>query len=250
MPVLYSLLGIILFIVILFCIRLTVIFQYGENTVVRIKYLFINVPVLDTSKKKPKKDTKPEKAKSEKNKSVEKTKENSQKQKKQGNGFLKQLYIDHGYEGLKSMLFDLGESLSGFFVKLYKCFTIDELYIKMITAGSDAADTAIKHGKLCAWVYPVLGKLISTCKVKKYDFDISPDFLATKSTGEAFVRLHITPIRVTNAAVVLAIQLVFKILFKLLFSKKKSDKSKELSDTKKTADGTNSATVENDNATK
>ena len=97
----------------------------------------------------------------------------------------------------------------------------------MITAGGDASDTAIKHGKLCAWLYPVLGKLVSTCKVKKYDFDISPDFLAPKSTAEAFVRFHLRPIKITNGAVVLALQLVFKILFKILFSKKKSDKSKK-----------------------
>ena len=101
----------------------------------------------------------------------------------------------------------------------------------MITAGSDAADTAIKHGKLCAWLYPVLGKLVSTCKVKKYDFDISPDFLAPKSTASAFVRFHIRPIKITNAAVVLVLQLVFKILFKILFSKKKSDKSKKIPQT-------------------
>ena len=97
----------------------------------------------------------------------------------------------------------------------------------MVTATGDAAETAIKHGKLCAWLYPVLGKVVSTCKVKKYDFDISPDFLATKSKAEAYVRLHIVPIKVTNAAVVLAFQLAFKVLFKILFAKKKSDKSKK-----------------------
>ena len=96
----------------------------------------------------------------------------------------------------------------------------------MITVGSDAADTAIKHGKLCAWAFPVLGKLVSTSKVKKYDFDFSPDFLGKKSEAEAYIRLHVTPIHITNAIVVLAVRLVFKVLFKILFAKKKSDKSK------------------------
>lgn len=242
MPVLYTLLGIILFFVILFSLKLTVIVDYGEKTVVKIKYLFISIPIIDTSKEK--KEKKPKKAKkSEKGKTAETTgdaavNETTQtdtqadpkkdEAPKQGNSFLKQLYLDHGYEGLEKMLRDLGSSLGGFFGKIYKTFTIDELYIKMITAGEDAADTAIKHGKLCAWLYPVLGKLVSTCKVKKYDFDISPDFLAQKSTASAFVRFHVRPIKITNGAVVLALQLAFKILFKILFSKKKSDKSKKI----------------------
>ena len=112
----------------------------------------------------------------------------------------------------------------------------------MVTAGSDAADTAIKHGKLCAWLYPILGKLVSTCKVKKYDFDISVDFLATEKKAEAYVRFHVIPIRITNAAIVLALQLAFKVLFKILFSKKKSDKSKKVI-SQSVSEETNSSTV-------
>ncbi len=251
MPVLYTLLGIILFFVILFSLKVTVIVDYAEKTVVKLKYLFITIPIVDTSKekkeKKPKKEKKSKEDKKTKkgkndgaaevgeeaeaaaaSKQPQDTKAKNDKPQKQGNSLIKQLYLDHGYEGLEKMLRDLGNSLGGFFGKLYKTFIIDELYIKMVTAGGDAADTAIKHGKLCAWLYPVLGKLVSTCKVKKYDFDISPDFLAPKSTASAFVRFHLRPIKITNAAVVLALQLVFKILFKILFSKKKSDKSKKI----------------------
>ncbi len=264
MTFLYVLLGIILFFVVLFSISLGVIVDYGEKTVVKIKWLFIKIILFDSSKpkkeKKPKKDkTSPDKKKSVENKKSEvenpstanPDNENvsteavdkqgtevkpdatvasnkTPKPKKQGNSLIKQIYLDQGYDGLEKMLRALGKSLGGFFGKVYKTFTIDELYIKMITAGGDAADTAIKHGKLCAWLYPVLGKLVSTCKVKKYDFDISPDFLASKSSANAYIRFHITPIRLTNAVVVLAFQLAFKILFKILFSKQKSDKSKKI----------------------
>ncbi len=255
MPVLYTLLGIILFFVIMFSLKVTVIVDYGEKTLIKLKYLFITIPIVDTSKEKKEKKPKKEKKSKEDNKTkkskgeqvdavdgeitestetVDPTKDpktKKEKTQKQGNSLIKQLYIDHGYEGLEKMLRDLGNSLSGFFGKIYKTFTIDELYITMTTVGSDAADTAIKHGKLCAWLYPVLGKLISTCKVRKYDFDISPDFLAQKSSASAFIRLHLRPIKVTNGAVVLAFQLAFKILFKILFSKKKSDKSKKIPQT-------------------
>ena len=143
------------------------------------------------------------------------------------------------------MFFNRFMSFSGgFFGKLYKTFTIDELYITMVTVGGDAADTAIKHGKLCSWLYPVLGKLVSTCKVKKYDFDISPDFLATKSKASAYIKLHVTPIHITNGVVVLAFQLLFKVLFKILFAKKKSDKSKAVKTAAEEILETSSATAD------
>lgn len=259
MTVLYVILGIILFFVVIFSINLGVIIDYGEATIVKIKWLFVKITVFDSTK--PKKEKKPKKKKNDKKESSseaspkkgkkasaeavdspktestdEKTDESKPaddkkaKKKKQGNSLIKQIYLDHGYDGLEKMLRALGRSLGGFFGKLYKTLVIDELYITMVTAGSDAADTAIKHGKLCSWLYPVLGKVVSTCKVKKYDFDISTDFLASKSSAEAYVCLHVTPITITNAIVVLAFQLLFKILFKILFSKKKSDKSKKIAD--------------------
>lgn len=272
MPVLFTILGIILFIVVIVSIPLTVIIDYGEKILVTVKWLFVKIPVYDSTKekteeKKPKKEKKSKKSKNtetadagvkaetketeapaedgqEKDNISSEEPENSsdtavastetassgkgkKKPKNQGNGFLKQLYLDQGYEGIEKMFRALGKSLGGFFGKLYKTFTIDELYITMVTATGDAASTAIKHGKLCAWLYPVLGKLVSTCKVKKYDFDISTDFLASKSTASVYARLHLIPIAVTNGAVVLAVQLAFKILFKLLFAKQKSNKSKK-----------------------
>ncbi len=224
MPFLYTILGIILFFVIIFSIPVGVIVDYGEKTLVAIKWLFLKITVVDTSK--PKKDKKKKKKKKEdkpKEENEEKPKEDKPKQK--GNSLLKQIYNDHGYDGLVKMLGAVGNSLSGFFGSLWKSFTIDELYINMVTATDDAAQTAIKHGKLCSYAYPILGKLISTCKVKKYDFDFSPDFLASKSTAEAYVRLHIIPIKITNAAVVLVFRLLFKVVLKLLVSVFKNKKN-------------------------
>lgn len=258
MPVLYTLLGIILFIVILFSVRVHLIVDYGEFTKVSVKYLFLKIPIVDTSKpkkeKKAKKDKKPkkEKIKKEDKPEEEKPEENKKTEEKkpetvqQGNGLLKQLYVDQGYEGIEKMLRAVGRSLGGFFGKLYKTFVFDELYITMITGGSDAADVAMKYGKLCSWLYPVLGKLVSTSKVKKYDFDISTDFLSTKNEAELYVNLHFTPIHITNAAVILALQLVFKVLFKILFAKKHSDKTKVVINTDVAEGDSASETKDND----
>lgn len=246
MPVLITLAGIILFFVILFSIHVSFTVDYGEKTVVILKYLFLKFTLVDTSKPpKPKKEKKKkdDKKSDDKDKDVEKTKD---KKPSNGNSLIKQLYRDQGYDGLVKMLKAIGDSLSGFFGKLYKTFVIDELYITMITAGGDAADTAIKHGKLCAWLFPVLGKLVSGCKVKKYDFDITPDFLASKSEAQAYVRFRVTPIRITNALVVMALQLVFKVLLKILFAKNKQEKNAK---NKKAKTDVDTKTATDDNKT-
>ncbi len=253
MGALYTILGIILFFVILFSVHLHIIVDYGEKTVIYIKYLFLKIPLVDTSK--PKKEKKPKKKKEKKNKDdateeapAEDTSADKKKEKpaKQGNGLLKQLYIDQGYDGIERMLRALGKSLNGFFGKLYKTVVFDELYITMITSGGDAADTALKYGRLCSWLYPILGKLVSTSKVKKYDFDISPDFLATKDQAELYADLYVTPIHITNGVIVLAVQLLFKVLFKVLFAKKKSDKSKAVIKTEEAAQTDSAVTDVND----
>lgn len=247
MLALYIILGIIVFIIGLMSMPLTVIVDYAEKTLVIIKFLFVKITVFDSSKpkkekkskkeKKPKETTEettpeaPKKGKGKKTETnpeemVDTTTEEKTKPKTKNNSLLKQIYTDHGYDGIVKMLSAIGNSLNGFFGKLYKTVVFDELYIQMVTATGDASSTAIKHGQLCAWAYPILGKLVSTCKVKKYDFHFSPDFLANKSEASAYVRLHVTPIHITNGAVVLAVQLLFKVLIKLLFSKTKHDKSK------------------------
>lgn len=255
MPFLYTILGIILFFVIIFSVPLGVIVDYGEKTVVAVKWLFLKIKVVDTSK--PKKEKKKKKKKEKKPEEKEEEPEKKEKGKKKSNSLLKQIYEDQGYDGLVKMLGDVGRSLSGFFGKLWKTFTIDELYLQMITSAGDAAETAIKHGKLCSYAYPILGKLVSTCKVKKYDFDFSPDFIGVKSKATAYVRIHLVPIKVTNGVVVLAFQLLFKVVLKLLVSvfkdKKKQPKPQkdgEKTDNASDADKTDEALNENNKINK
>lgn len=227
MPVLYTFLGIILFFVLVFSIPLGVTVDYAENTVVCVKWLFLKFTVVDTSKPEKEKKKKKKKDKKGDEKLQDEVADNP-KGKKSGDSLVKQIYRDHGYDGLIKLLRDIGKSLSSFFGKLWKTFTIDELYIEFVTASGDAAQTAIMNGKLSAWAYPILGKLVSTCKVRKYNFDISPDFLAVKSTAKAYARLHIIPIKVTNAVVVLAFELLFRVVLKLLGSFSKNKKNAKM----------------------
>ncbi len=225
--VLIGLAAVALIIFILFSVNLSFIIDYSDKTVVTLKYLFLKIPLVDTSKPKKEKKKKKKKKKTDEEKPEEPKAEDEEKKKDEpkGNGLIKQLYLDQGYDGIEKMFRALGNSLGSFFGSVYKNLVVDELYITMITAGGDAADTAIKHGKLCAWLFPVLGKFVSTCKVKNYDIDISPDFLATKSEAFVYAKIHFTPRVIINSVLVLALRLVFKVLIKVVFSKQKSDKS-------------------------
>lgn len=228
MTALYIILGIILFFVVLFSIRLSFVVDYGERTSLAIKWLFLTIPVYDSKKPKKKKPKKEKKNKEkDENKDKEENKEPEEKKPKSGNSLVKQLYLDLGIDGIEKMLYNVGKSLGGFFGKLYKTLTIDEFFLKMKVVGSDAADTAISYGKLCSWLFPTLGKITSTCKVKKYDVDVSPDFLANKKESSLHAKVSVTPLRITNAAVVLVFELLFKVLLKVLSSSSKSKKSAE-----------------------
>lgn len=226
MTALYIILGIILFIVIAFSIRVSVIVEMTDKNKVIVKYLFLKFTVLDSSKPKTEKPKKEKAKKDEQPKQEEGACEEATPQaQEKGNSFLKQLYTDHGYDGIVKMLVGVKNSLSSFFGKLYKTITINELYLTMHITGKDAADTAIQYGKISSWLFPLLGKLASTCKMKKYDVDISPDFLGVKNEADLYLRVSLVPIKVTNALIVLAVQLLFKVILKVLFTNNKSKKS-------------------------
>ncbi|MBR6551515.1 MAG: DUF2953 domain-containing protein [Clostridia bacterium] len=243
---LYIVLGIILFFVVLFSFKVSVIVEMTNKNKVVLKYLFLKFTLLDSSK--PEKEKKPKNKKKEKNKTEntsEETTDNTSTEKtaaNNGNNLFKQLYIEQGYDGIVKMLVAVKESLGSFFSKLYKTFTINEFYLTMHVTGSDAADTAIKYGQLSSWLFPVLGKVASTCKMKKYDIDISPDFLGVKNEADLYLDVSVVPIRITNALVVLALQLVFKVILKILFAG--NNAKKNVNKENSSAETTNSNSVD------
>ena len=78
-----------------------------------------------------------------------------------------------------SVLLDLVKEVVG----LLKRCTVATLQIKILSAGEDASQAAIRYGQYCAATHSRLGVLRSCLKVRKRgcDIDISCDFLAEKS---------------------------------------------------------------------
>ena len=77
-----------------------------------------------------------------------------------------------------------------------KRFTIKNLQVGFTVTGEDAADTAIKYGEVAAVVFPAVSFLTKNMKVRKYDVDLKPDFLATKQKASLHNQVAFRPIRV------------------------------------------------------
>ncbi|HZJ78598.1 MAG TPA: DUF2953 domain-containing protein, partial [Clostridia bacterium] len=107
------------------------------------------------------------------------------------------------------------------------------LYVNITVSKGDAAQTAIEYGKICSQVFPAMGFICSNMKVKKYDLNISPDYLANKSKAKLYAYLSVVPIAITNAAVVLAVKLLFNVLLKILFKNMKSQKINQTNKTER-----------------
>ncbi len=224
MPFLYTILGIVLFIILIFSIPVRVTAHYDGTFSMYIKYSLLKINVLPKKEKdKPKKEKreKPKKEEPEEHKVVDK-----KKKKEKDNIFLK-FYKNQGFEGVLQLIADALEAVTGIFSDIFKHFVFRELYLDMTVAGSDAAETAIKYGKISSAVFPAMGLICSKARVKKYDIDISPDFLATKDDAKFHVQFGISPIFITNAVIIAGFKLFKNVLLKLLKVNNEDNKNKK-----------------------
>lgn len=138
---------------------------YTDTLVVKLRVLFIEFAILPrkkVDKKKPEK--KVQKSKSKK----------SDKPKKKS--YLKKLSDKKGLDGLVSMVVDLaklaGTTLKGLFEKI----VITRFDINITVVGENAADTALKYGKLCGAFYSAVYIICSTAQCEQYNLNVTPDF--------------------------------------------------------------------------
>lgn len=213
--------GIIAFFVLILSIPVHVSLSYGEKIYLTVRYLFIKLDILPLGEKKPKKEKKkkPEKEKTEKEKE-EKPKE------KKPNPILEMVKAN-GYDGMMDVLSNLGHVLALYGGKLFKSVVFDEIELYITVGTGDSAQTAIKYGKACQKVYPILGFICSNNLVKKYDARVEPDFLANQSEGEFFFDFHLIIRKVINSTVGMVFRLLFSVVLKFFTNAKKSKKSSQ-----------------------
>lgn len=132
----------------------------------------------------------------------------------------KEIYQKLGsFSGILELLDYIASKTSKMAIKVLRSFTFKEIYVDLTVAGDDAANTAIKYGKTCAVAFPALGTMCTNLKVRKYDLDINPDFLAQKNSGNLHTVISFRPIRLIFILTIYFLKVLNKILVKILFSK-------------------------------
>ncbi|MGN1480176.1 MAG: DUF2953 domain-containing protein [Acutalibacteraceae bacterium] len=225
MIALYIILAVTALIVILFSIKVSVTAVYDETFTLDIKWLFIKLRIYPEDEEKEAK--KAEKEQKKKNSKKEKPKkEKTEESTSPKSNIFKDFYNNQGFAATVNLIRTAAAQLGGFLKGVYRAFVIENLTVLLrVSEGDDAAQTAVKYGKVCSAVYPAMGFICSNMKVKQYDVNVVPDFISAENTATFKLSLSVRPIKLTNAVIVLAFRLIFKVLLKLLKGSKKNDKS-------------------------
>lgn len=267
----FILLGTVALIIVALSIKVRVFIEYSEiDTNVRLQWLFLKIPVYPSKKDKNKKtDTKnnqqdadipsPQNSVSDASEEIQtgsiteeagadvstasvadETGAEAQPQNKKKNSFMRTLYDAHGIDGLMLIVNRAFSHIGTFVGDFMHSFVIDELYIDVMCTKNDAASTAIYYGEVCTGLFPMLGALVTKYKVRKYDINVYPDFLAKTSSASFAVSMHLYPIYSIGITFVLVFRLLFKVILRLLVkcflpSKKKETENNIKADSKETA---------------
>lgn len=211
--------GIILFFVSILSVPVHVSFTYTDKIYLTVRYLFLKINILPLGEKKPKKK-KTKKEPKPKKEPKEKTKEEKPKEKKP-NPILEMVKAN-GYDGMMLVLGNLAKVLGKYGVGFIKSFVFNEIEVYITVGTGDAASTAIKYGKACQKVYPLVGFLCNNSVVHKYDVNVEPDFLANRSEGEMHFDFSLIVRKTINATFAMVGRLVFKVVLQFLKGAKKN----------------------------
>lgn len=219
MVALYIILGIIALFLIILSIPLSVYGYYDEEFILYVKYTFFKFyiyPPQDRPKKEKKEKEKPEKKK-----------EKKPDDNKKGDNFIVTFYKNQGVSGIIDLIGNVMAILKKSGKSIFRAFHIKHLYIKILVSSSDAAQTAVDYGKMCAKVYPSIGFITSNIKSKNVRVNVSPDFLGNKNKGSFSTKVNIIPRTLLGAIIVLGVKMVIQ-LIKIMISNSKAaaEKSK------------------------
>ncbi len=169
MIALYILLGIALLLTLMCFVKLKFEALYSGELTLKLRVLFLTFTLVPAKKKEQKKKVK--KSKKSKKQSGKKTEKKDKKP-----SYIKKLGDKKGVSGLLSMLSELaklaGTTLKGLFAKI----VIEIFDIDVTVVGDDAADTALKYGKICGAFYSAVAVICGTAQCDDYSVNVTPDF--------------------------------------------------------------------------
>lgn len=178
MIALIIILCVLLFFVLLCLVKLEFFAVYSDKLTLRLRVLFLTFTLIPQKEKKKQKKPKRKKKK--------------EKDQKSDKSYVKKLSSKKGVEGIVSMIVELAK-LAGTTLKgLLSHTVINKFDVKLTVVGEDAADTALKYGKVCSVFYPAVTIICENAKCKDYSLDVAPDFANdAKPTVYGDFRFHI-----------------------------------------------------------
>ncbi len=265
----FLMLSIISLITLALCVKVRIFAEYSEiDTKVQLQWLFVKIPIYPFEKKEKKtKEEKAEKPVEQKEEIPEEQKEEvsegpeeevkeepvseeeglekPEKKENAGLTLLKEIYNSQGVDGLISIAKRTVNYISTYVGRMMKTLVIDEFYVDVKCAKNDAAETAIYYGEVCSILFPLLGALVSKLKVRKYDINVYPDYLARHSSASFAVNIHLYPIYVISMSGILMFRMIFNVLLGFVvklgiqLGKSSKNKSVQKSDNKESVENKN-----------
>lgn len=222
MKVLFIILGIIAFFVLLLSVKVRIYVHSEDGVSLAIRWAFLKFNILPKKEKKKKKPKK-EKKKKEKKKKEEPEKEEDKKKdekipepKKKNDNIFVRYYRNNGVSGTIELLERLMKALGGMFRGIGRAFTVEEIFISLFVGAGDSAETAIKYGKTCSKVYPIMGYLVDNLRIRKYNLEVSPDFINGKNKARLHGSISVRPSVLIWALIVFVNRALFKVVIKFL----------------------------------
>lgn len=214
--------GIVAFFIIILSVPIKITIGYDDKIRLTVKYLFIKLNILPVSPKKKKAEKPPK----EKKPKEDKPKKEKPPKEKKPNPILEMVKAN-GYDGMMTVIKNLGAVLGKYGGKLFKSVKFYRLDLHISVGTGDSAATAIKYGETCQKVFPVMGFICSNNYVKQYDINVEPDFLANKTEGEFYCDMGINLRKIINASIAMVFRLIIKVVVKFIVGGTKKEKDAE-----------------------
>ncbi len=226
MTALYIIFGVVAFFLLLLSVPVVLDLEYTDAFKCKVSWSFIRFNIYPQDEKKKKKEKPPKEDKKPKEE-PKPQQETSKPEKPKKDNFIKTFYNNQGVLGIIEVVQNCAAYLGKFSKGFLKSIYIRKLKINISVTESDAAQTAIRYGKICQEIYPPLGFICSSCHVKNYSVNIWANYCGEKTKGEFETRVALVPRSVINAGIALVFRLGWQLL-KVLLSNKKAKNNENI----------------------
>lgn len=201
-----SLLTVIGIAVLLLCVPAFIYIEYDSELTIYIRVFFVKLRVLPQDENGFFKKRFTKTKKKQLDKETEQQKKDSEDKSK-----FKELFGERGVAEAISFLWEILRLVFGKLVRIMRTVVISKLILKVEITGEDSADAALRYGKLCGVIYPLLSLIFQNVgKYKHTEIEVCPNY--DRNFEQDKVYLNTTLIIYPMIVVVQIIALLLKLL--------------------------------------